>query len=316
MRYVAFSDVHGNLGNMERFRRGLEGFSRNQTLCAGDIVHRGRIYGESRAVDIVRSIPDLVIVRGNHDILPDEAIEKIPYPNFEYLKELPQEVVTNKYSIFHSSIRNPGKRLESVNQIIDEANFLNDVELLPKYLVFGHTHEARIFEYDDSTRQAREFDSRSEELKEDDSFHYFVNPGTLGEYETVRDHTFALIDDSQKKISIITLDDLEILDAQRRAILLFDENIMPYLSGIYRTRDLSRAILDMKSLDRRDVLGEVVNSLKEGNKRLSRKIKKDTHQKIAQELSQALEKTVDSRVYSYYSIRTPSEAVDSRYYKW
>lgn len=133
-----FSDIHGNLPALEQFIRSTCDRV-DQYICLGDIVNYGPWNNE--CVDLVYSLPKLVLLEGNHERLflgTDSLSHEIPLvqqftnhllPRFtrrERIADLPQDYRLGDYICSHT---------------IDNQRVYRDtaIEVCRNYII-GHTH--------------------------------------------------------------------------------------------------------------------------------------------------------------------------------
>lgn len=123
MKYAIFSDVHGNVFAFEQMLKELKMEDINGYICCGDIA--GYYYDQDSIVADLKTLENLLIIKGNHDIYYDMAYKdkdkKIyfskKYGNsyildikrdvVEFINLLPIKIVTKiqgyKIGIFHGS---------------------------------------------------------------------------------------------------------------------------------------------------------------------------------------------------------------------
>ena len=68
MKYAIISDIHGNLEALEAVLEVCRMEKVDQYVCLGDVV--GYNANPKECLDIVRALPELTIVKGNHDTPP------------------------------------------------------------------------------------------------------------------------------------------------------------------------------------------------------------------------------------------------------
>lgn len=156
MKLGVFSDIHGNKFAFERIYRGLIKEHCDQYLFLGDVC--GYYFHQNEVIDMLRNIPNLHAVAGNHDVLfmkalEDETIldtytkhfgksfqllkENITPENLAFLRKLKESVILDDYEIaaFHGSPWNP------LAEYVYHDSSLEGFDLLPYRVVFlGHTH--------------------------------------------------------------------------------------------------------------------------------------------------------------------------------
>lgn len=158
MRYVVFSDVHGNAYALKKMLNDLKSQSNiDGYIFCGDIA--GYYYGQIQVIDVFKKLNNLIIVKGNHDCMLEKAIrdrnclnelaskygnsylklENLSQDYLDYLKKTPDHkniIIDNKrIGIFHGI---PNNRLNGryyPDTALDMAQFMEfDVVFL------GHTH--------------------------------------------------------------------------------------------------------------------------------------------------------------------------------
>ncbi len=65
MKLVVFSDIHGNALALESFVKELSNFSYDKIVFLGDIF--GYYYEQEKCFDLLKKIPNLIWLKGNHD---------------------------------------------------------------------------------------------------------------------------------------------------------------------------------------------------------------------------------------------------------
>ena len=65
MRYLVISDIHANLEALEAVLEATAGTNFSRVLLLGDLVGYGA--DPNAVVDRVRALPDMIVIRGNHD---------------------------------------------------------------------------------------------------------------------------------------------------------------------------------------------------------------------------------------------------------
>ncbi len=120
MKVLVFSDVHSNLSALEAVlerERNIDAY-----WCLGDIVGYGPDPNE--CIERVRALPNLLVVRGNHDAATLGEVDQQTFnheaslaitwtkrvlnaESMEYLLSLPELEVYNDITLVHGSPRNP-----------------------------------------------------------------------------------------------------------------------------------------------------------------------------------------------------------------
>jgi len=120
MRVLVISDIHANLDALQSVI--VDAGSVDQVWCLGDLVGYGPEPNE--CVDLIKSLPDIICIKGNHDVAAlgeidirlfnNEAKEsmmwhqsKITSENKDYLRNLPEKYESEEVTLAHGSPRNP-----------------------------------------------------------------------------------------------------------------------------------------------------------------------------------------------------------------
>ena len=120
MRVLVISDIHANLDALQSVIE--DAGNVDQVWCLGDLVGYGPEPNE--CVDLIKSLPDIICIKGNHDVAAlgeidirlfnNEAKEsmmwhqsKITAENKNYLKNLPEKYEFEIVTLAHGSPRNP-----------------------------------------------------------------------------------------------------------------------------------------------------------------------------------------------------------------
>ncbi len=195
MRYLLFSDVHSNLEALDACLALAQG-KYDQALCLGDLVGYGP--NPNEVIEKTRPLAK-VIIRGNHDKACcgiDDASDFNPFArlathwtrealtpaHLEFLRTLPMGPVTmDNFILVHGS------------PIDEDEYILGPGQALPllktpqiQTVCFGHTHYQGGFMVTPAGRfQSIRFPSKSDgltlTLPLDNSSHYLINPGSIGQ---------------------------------------------------------------------------------------------------------------------------------------
>ena len=66
MKLLVFSDIHGNIYALDNFLKQIESFNYDRIIFLGDIF--GYYYNQSEVIARLKEIPNLIWLKGNHDI--------------------------------------------------------------------------------------------------------------------------------------------------------------------------------------------------------------------------------------------------------
>lgn len=153
MRILVISDIHANLDALQAVLKDCGEFDR--VWCLGDLVGYGPQPNE--CVDLVKSLPDLACIKGNHDLAATGEIDislfnneakesmlwhqnKLSRENIHFLKVLPEKIEINGMTLTHGSPRNPIWEyiLEPYIARINYEYFKTD------FCLVGHSHQPMI----------------------------------------------------------------------------------------------------------------------------------------------------------------------------
>lgn len=193
MRILVFSDVHANLSALEAVLQ--EAGEVDAVWCLGDLVGYGPDPNE--CVELVRSLPNLTCLRGNHDAA---ALGRIPLESFNrearlsiqwlltnlrpenlaFLEMLDEIAVIDEVTLAHGSPRNP-----IWEYLLDSSGAEENMDFLDTCLCFvGHTHlPVGYFRDLPTSRVVRRIIQPGQVLKLNGQV--ILNPGSVGQ---PRDH--------------------------------------------------------------------------------------------------------------------------------
>jgi len=197
MKIGIFSDIHGNLPAFEKVYSKLMRERCDRYYFLGDIC--GYYFNQNEVIDMMREIPNLEAIAGNHDVLFLKAIESdvvmfnytdrfglsfkqlkenITHANLDYIEKLPKRKVTEDgmIGLFHGS---PWSPLEEY--VYPDAAMYRFDCLPDKYVFLGHTH--------------RSMDIRRDEVR-------IINPGSSGQPRDGNWPTYAVLDTESGKAEI------------------------------------------------------------------------------------------------------------------
>ncbi len=194
MRTLILSDIHSNLTALQAVLEDAAPFDR--VFCLGDVVGYGPDPNE--CIEQLRALPQLVCIKGNHDaaILGEidihafntEARKSLEWlasqlspENYRWLRELPEKVEIDDFTLAHGSPRNP------VWEYIMDLSVarLNMDEFLTPFCLVGHTHIPCIFIKDGETPDSTNLYLISPDQPFGLDLKSIVNPGSVGQ---PRDH--------------------------------------------------------------------------------------------------------------------------------
>lgn len=192
-RYLIISDIHSNEEALSAVLRTIARRSYEAILCLGDIIGYGA--SPNKVTTKIRKLPNLKIVRGNHDkVMANQSFmanfnnsartaiiwtqANLDKTNLEFIASLPKGPleIEKGLIICHGSPFDEDYYLFSefdAYQVFERDNF--------NICFFGHTHFPGIFIQTESgiTFKNLRGDYHEEVLKKE--FRYLINPGSIGQ---------------------------------------------------------------------------------------------------------------------------------------
>jgi predicted phosphodiesterase len=215
MKYGIVSDIHGNLEALTVVLEKCKELGVIEYICVGDIV--GYNANPSECLDIVRNLPLVAAVKGNHDEeasidsdlneFNEQASQAIAWTRNQlnaeqkvFLSELPYKSRIGRITVVHASL----DELEEWGYVMDK--YAADASMsyqLSQICFYGHSHVPMAF---DRCHGKVEM-IKSESFIVKPGHKYFVNPGSVGQ---PRDKdcraSFAIYDSEDCKISFYRVD--------------------------------------------------------------------------------------------------------------
>jgi predicted phosphodiesterase len=193
MRYLIFSDIHGNLEALDVVLRFVQKRRVDHYVLLGDLVGYGASPNE--IIHKVRSLKPLSIIRGNHDkaVCGEESIETfnpiaasaifwtrtaIVKKNADFLVHLKKGplLVHDAFAICH------GAPFDEDFYIFGEFDAAEAFSYLRLPLCFfGHTHFPYVYTRRDNTVAGTYVDESLSEIKLEKGVTYLINPGSVGQ---------------------------------------------------------------------------------------------------------------------------------------
>lgn len=203
MRVLIISDIHANLVALETVLEDAKG-TYESVWCMGDVVGYGPDPNECAA--LVRSLPNLTCLTGNHD---KAAIGEIDITAFnldarqaigwtqqtltpetrEYLVSRPESVIHEQYTLAHASPRQP-----VWEYILDRHTAkVNFDHFRTPYCIVGHTHIPIM--YLQGEEEVVECRPNYDEILAFGPERLIINPGSVGQpRDSNPDAAYALLD--------------------------------------------------------------------------------------------------------------------------
>lgn len=256
MRYLVFSDVHGNLPGLRQVLRFSSEKQVDRLVCAGDLVGYHSFANE--CIQLIRE-QQITTVKGNHDAL---LLEELPFStcnspvaphtlrvtqkvvtedNKKFLQSLPfQTVVDDDFIVIHGSFRSI---FETVNTPEKARPALEQLKKDGRQLAFlGHTHRPGIYQTDSRFESISCVKPAGKYYLEENA-HYLVNPGTVGQPRHQCGFSFVVYDASEKSVEYFPL---EISSIEEKLLRRHDKELfgnLRFVELVSRGRMLGRRII-------------------------------------------------------------------------
>lgn len=193
MRYLVLSDVHGNRHALEAVLGATPASSYDRVIVLGDLVGYGA--DPNAAIDLVRALEPVAIIRGNHDKVAcglDSAegfntvarlaavwtTHALTPGNCEYLRALPAGPlhVTDELEICH------GAPYDEDAYVFDSVDAMDALDAAARPVcLFGHTHLPVVFARSPGELAVIVPDSDQTTIELRSGMRYLINPGSVGQ---------------------------------------------------------------------------------------------------------------------------------------
>jgi len=228
MRYLVFTDIHGNLEALLAVLKFITKKRVDHYLFLGDLVGYGASPNE--VVQKLAALKPLSLVRGNHDkaVCNLDSVQtfnpiaasaiywtksRITKKNFDYLYKIKKspEVVHETITICH------GAPFDEDYYIFGEFDAAEAFSYFQTPVCFfGHTHFPFVYAEKDQIVEGTFLEGRSNEVKLEKGVHYLINPGSVGQ---PRDRNpmaaFAIYDSDARTVKFYRVE-YDIAEAQRK----------------------------------------------------------------------------------------------------
>jgi diadenosine tetraphosphatase ApaH/serine/threonine PP2A family protein phosphatase len=231
MRYLVISDIHANLEAYETVMAEAASLNYQKVLVLGDLVGYG---ADPNAIcERVRALAPEALIRGNHDkvgsgvespegfnAVARNAIrwtfENLTQQNRDWLAELPAgpKIVDDMIEICH------GTPFDEDAYVFDDLDALRAMHAARRPLcLFGHTHvQVGHFLTKDQFGLTTAEDQRPLTIPLDESTHYLVNPGSVGQPRDGDSRAgFGIVDTTKREMTIYRIE-YPIAKAQQRIL--------------------------------------------------------------------------------------------------
>ncbi|MEJ5201087.1 MAG: metallophosphoesterase family protein [Anaerolineales bacterium] len=224
MRILVISDIHANLTALEAVLEAAG--SVDATWCLGDLVGYGPDPNE--CIELVRSLPSLVCLLGNHDAAATSHISLNAFnydarlsvhwlrgvlkpQNMSFLAGLPEKYVTHQVTLTHGSPRNP-----VWEYLLDTHTAAFNFDFFDTHLCFvGHSHVPLAYLALNGTGNVEcQLFNNGDKLKL--TMRAILNPGSVGQ---PRDHdpraSYAIFDPEEMTWELHRVE-YDVLSVQQR----------------------------------------------------------------------------------------------------
>jgi predicted phosphodiesterase len=193
MRYLIFTDIHGNLEAFQAVLRAVQKKRVDHYIFLGDLVGYGASPNE--VIQRLAALKPLNIIRGNHDkaVAGLDSVQtfnpiaasaifwtknNITRKNFDYLVRLKQgpEFVHDRITICHGA---PFDEDYYIFGEFDAAEAFSYVKT--QVCFFGHTHFPFVYVEKDGTVEGTFLEGDANEIKLEKGARYLINPGSVGQ---------------------------------------------------------------------------------------------------------------------------------------
>jgi diadenosine tetraphosphatase ApaH/serine/threonine PP2A family protein phosphatase len=241
MKFLVLSDIHANMTALAAVLEDAGDFDAVWVL--GDLVGYGPDPNE--CIEMVRSLPNLVCLLGNHDAAALGQINDIAFnpaarqalrwtrqnitpENLDYLRQLPESIQSGDTTFAHGSPREP-----VWEYLLDTRNATENFNFFYTHFCFvGHTHLPTIYYLNNGASFARLISPRMDTSIPMQA-RAIINPGSVGQ---PRDHdpraAYAVVDQEEMTIEFrrVIYDIQSVQDRMRQAELP-DRHIQRLVEG-------------------------------------------------------------------------------------
>jgi len=227
MRYGVFSDAHANL---EALLAVLESFGKEDVqgyIFCGDAVGYGPQPDE--CVEIIKKLPNITAVAGNHDIAlketaflelftPDSvppvllAAKELSAGNMDFINSLAPSRGGGNFCVVHGTFLDPAKEYW-----ITKRQYKANYDLWKGPVCFvGHTHIPFVMSSKDNKIVDQNLFSEGEEITLDAASRYVINPGSTGQPRDGDNRACAGVYDEEKNTFKIIRAEYDIEKVRRK----------------------------------------------------------------------------------------------------
>ena len=230
MRYLIFTDIHGNLEALLAMFKAIQKKRIDHYIFLGDLVGYGASPNE--VIQKVAALKPLSIIRGNHDKavsgldsvqtfnpIAASAIfwtkRNITAKNLEFLTRLGQgpEVVDGTITICH------GAPFDEDYYIFGEFDAAEAFQHLQTPVgFFGHTHFPFVYSCREGAVEVTFLEGQANEVRLEKDVRYLINPGSIGQPRDRNSRAAFAVYDSESRTVRFHRVEYNIEDAKRKII--------------------------------------------------------------------------------------------------
>jgi len=212
MRYLIFSDIHGNLEAFDVLLRFAAKRKIDHYVCLGDLVGYGASPNE--IIQKIRKLKPLSVIRGNHDkaVSGQDSIEAFN-PIAASAIRWTQKIVTKANAEFLHKLHKGPQTVDGIFTICHGAPFDEDYYVFGEfdadeafaYLTlplgfFGHTHFPFVYVRRKESLSGAYMDGNGGEIKLEKGVSYLINPGSIGQPRDRNPQAAFAVYDSERQI--------------------------------------------------------------------------------------------------------------------
>ena len=239
MRYLIFTDIHGNLEAFHAVLKAVQKKKIDHYLFLGDLVGYGASPNE--VIQKILTLKPLSIIRGNHDKavsgldsvqtfnpIAASAIfwtkKTIARKNLDFLVRLKQspEVVHETITICHGA---PFDEDYYIFGEFDAAEAFSYIQT--PVCFFGHTHFPFVYTDKEGSVEGTFLEGNATDVKLEKGVRYLINPGSVGQPRDRNPRAAFAIYDSEARTIKFSRVEYDVEEAKRKII---DEQLPPALA--------------------------------------------------------------------------------------
>ncbi len=211
MKYLIFSDIHGNLEAFKKLLSLKQIKNIDKMLFLGDLVGYGPDPDE--VINLFKELKNVYYIRGNHDkVISDLESSSMFNPIAQFSAEWSKSNIGGKNKGFLRKFPKGPMVIDSFITICHGSNFDEDYYVFSPYEAleslkfmttsigfFGHTHFPIMYMYRNKKINSVALES-NKTIKLDVNTRYLINPGSIGQPRDRNPDPSFIIFDSDKKV--------------------------------------------------------------------------------------------------------------------